>query len=52
MNDIENKLKDKKVDMIYNKTISNSYLIRNLKKYNSHYILNEVIDNDMNELKR
>jgi hypothetical protein len=52
MNEIENKLKDKKVDMINNKTFSNSYWIRNLKKFNSNYNLNEVIDYDMNELKR
>jgi len=52
MNEIENKLKDRKVDMINNKTFSNSYWIRNLKKFNSNYNLNEVMDYDMNELKR
>lgn len=52
MNEIENKLKDKKVDMIYDKTISNSYWIRNLKKFNSNYTLNDVFYYDMNELKR
>ena len=52
MDEIENKLKIKKVDMINNKTFSNSYWIRNLKKLNSNYNLNEVIDYDMNELKR
>ena len=52
MNEIENKLKDKKVDMIFNKTFSNSYWIRNLKKYNNYYNFNDVIDYDMNELKR
>ena len=52
MNEIENKFKDRKVDIINNKTFSNSYWIRNLKKFNSNYNLNEVIDYDMNELKR
>ena len=52
MNEIENKFKDRKVDIINNKTFSNSYWIRNLKKFNSNYNLNEVIDYDMNKLKR
>ena len=52
VSEIENKLKDRNVDMIYNKAFSNSYWIRNLKKYNSNYNLDEVIDYDMNELKR